>query len=167
MDFSSLLQAFESAVGDPAQGLPQDASLLIGRMTPLVNVDLLIQDDDGRTLLTWRDDEFFGAGWHLPGGVIRFKERAADRILACARQELGTEVSHDAEPLLILESIREPHDRGHLISLLYRCQLRGELVEAKKATADPPPAGQWHWHLHCPPNLVEVQAPYARFFRSP
>ena len=66
----------------------------------------------GRTLLTWRDDEFFGAGWHLPGGVIRFKELAADRVLACARQEAGIEVAHDAEPLTILETVREPRDRG-------------------------------------------------------
>jgi colanic acid biosynthesis protein WcaH len=42
----------------------------------MVNVDLFISDDQGRVLLTWRDDEIFGAGWHIPGGMIRYKETA-------------------------------------------------------------------------------------------
>jgi len=61
---------------------------LVSRVTPLVNVDLLIKDEQRRTLLTWRDDEFFGAGWHVPGEIIRYKESAADRIRTCARLEL-------------------------------------------------------------------------------
>jgi colanic acid biosynthesis protein WcaH len=40
----------------------------------------------GRTLLTWRDDESFGAGWHVPGGIIRYKETAADRIVRLRAQ---------------------------------------------------------------------------------
>ena len=52
-------------------------------LTPLVNVDLLIKDS-GRTLLTWRDDEFYGPGWHIPGGILGFKERALDRLAKVA-----------------------------------------------------------------------------------
>lgn len=101
----------------------------------------------------------------LAGGLIRFKERAAERIAACARDVLGSDVSHDAEPLMVLESIREPRVRGHLVSLLYRCRLHGELDDARRAIADPPSPGEWRWHDHCPPNLVAIQVPYAKFFR--
>lgn len=151
----------------PRQDLPEEVFLLVSRLTPMVNVDLLIQDDCGRTLLIWRDDEHFGAGWHLPGGVIRFKERASDRILACAQLELGTGVAHEPEPTAVVESIRRPDDRGHLVSLLYRCRLAGAPDEGRRASSDPPVIGQWRWHVHCPPDLVEVQAPYARFFTQP
>jgi hypothetical protein len=30
-------------------------------LVPMINVDLFISDDQGRLLLTWRDDEIFGA----------------------------------------------------------------------------------------------------------
>ena len=58
----------------------------------MINVDLLIRDDTDRTLLTWRHDAFYGPGWHVPGGIIRFKESAANRIAAVAQGELGTKV---------------------------------------------------------------------------
>ena len=128
------------------------------------NVDLLIQDDRSRTLLTWRDDEFFGAGWHLPGGIIRYKETAAERIRACAREELGADVASDAAPLLVVETIRRQATRGHFISLLFRCRLISLPDPAKRAATDTPVAGQWRWHQRCPPDLPVVQRPYAPFF---
>ncbi len=162
VDLNALVQHL-----DAKRGLPLDLFLLVSRLTPLVNVDLLIQDDGGRTLLTWRDDEFFGTGWHLPGGVIRFKERATDRILACAQEELGVAVTHAPEAEKIVETVRATDTRGHLVSLLYRCRLVGELDESRRAATEQPTAGQWRWHLHCPPNLVDVQAPYAGLFAQP
>lgn len=129
----------------------------------MINVDLLIQDDQGRTLLTWRDDEFFGAGWHIPGGIIRYKETAADRLRACAKLELGAEISFDSTPILISEMIREQETRGHCISLLYRCSLVSGLDRARQAK-NPPNGGEWAWHHAYPPDLLAVQSHYARFF---
>lgn len=167
MDLTTLVRQLDSALDDRREGLPTEVFLLVSKLTPIVNVDLLIQDDGGRTLLTWRDDEHFGTGWHLPGGVIRFKEHAADRIRACAQRELGVAVVHEPEPAAVVESIRQPDDRGHLVSLLYRCRLTGAPDDELRAISDPPLVGQWRWHVHCPPDLVEVQAPYARFFTRP
>ena len=129
----------------------------------MINVDLLIQDDRGRTLLTWRDDKFFGAGWHIPGGVIRYKETAADRVRACAKLELGADVAFDPLPILVSETIREEATRGHLISLLYQCSLLSSPDEARRAK-NPPGAGEWDWHDQCPQDLLGVQRQYVRFF---
>ena len=107
----------------PGSGCPRTSSASSAGSRRSINVDLLIQDDRSRTLLTWRDDEFFGPGWHVPGGIIRYKESAADRIRACAREELGADVSSDAAPLLVLERIGDQDTSGHHISLLYRCRL--------------------------------------------
>jgi ADP-ribose pyrophosphatase YjhB (NUDIX family) len=158
------IEALEAAVGDPRRGLPEDVFRFISRITPLITVDLLIQDDRSRTLLTWRDDEFYGPGWHLPGGIIRYKESAADRIRACAREELDADVSSDPGPLLVSESMREQDTRGHHISLLFRCRLLSPPDAGRRAASDPPPSGRWRWHDRCPPDLLEVQRPYARFF---
>jgi colanic acid biosynthesis protein WcaH len=164
MDLRALISAVESTLGNPHDGLPWDVFLFVSRITPLINVDLLIQDDRGRTLLTWRDDEAYGQGWHLPGGIIRYQESAADRIRACAREELGADVSCDPEPLLITETIRAQGTRGHVISLLFRCRLLSPPDDARRAGPDPPSSGHWRWHDRCPPDLLEVQGRYVRFF---
>jgi colanic acid biosynthesis protein WcaH len=154
----------ESVIGDPRQGLPEDVFLLVSRITPLINVDLLIQDDSGRTLLTWRDDEFFGSGWHVPGGIIRYKETAAERVRACAREELAADISFDPAPMFVMETILERRDRGHAISLLFRCRLLTAPDPAMAAGPESPSQGQWRWHEAAPLDLLDVQGQYARFF---
>jgi ADP-ribose pyrophosphatase YjhB (NUDIX family) len=159
------MAALESWIGNPTGGLPEEFFLFISRFTPLINVDLLIQDGERRTLLTWRHDEHYGAGWHIPGGIIRYKETAEERIRATARAELGAEVDFDPEPLAIEQSI-EPHrrDRGHFISLVYRCRLAGPPDEALRYAEGAPRRGQWAWHESWPPDLIPVQVRYRRFF---
>jgi colanic acid biosynthesis protein WcaH len=160
------ISALEGAISDARQGLPEEVFLFVSGITPLINVDLLIQDDADRTLLTWRDDEYCGQGWHIPGGIIRYKETSADRIRTCALEELGAEVSFEAAPLLVLETIRPHRSRGHFISLLYRCRLLTPLNETLRAADSyPHRAGTWRWHQGSPPDLLQEHAPYEQFFR--
>ena len=158
------IEILDAGVGDPRRGLADEIFRFVSRITPLVNVDLLIQDERSRTLLTWRDDEFYGPGWHVPGRIIRYKESAANRIRACAREELGADVSFDPAPLLLLEGIREEDTRGHHISLLFRCRLVSPPDEARRAISDPPSSGQWRWHERAPADLLEEQRLYEQFF---
>jgi ADP-ribose pyrophosphatase YjhB (NUDIX family) len=161
------LEAIQAHIADPRAGLPEAVFLFVSSVTPLVNVDLLIQDDAGRTLLTWREDAFYGPGWHFPGGVIRFQETAADRIRAVARQELGVEVEAEPAPDAVHEMIdAERRERGHSIALLYRCRLLGALAEARGASQLRPLPDQWAWHQGCPGNLISEHRVYQRFFHE-
>jgi colanic acid biosynthesis protein WcaH len=164
MDLHAAIGTLQDAAGNPAHGLPEEIFLLVSRITPLINVDLLIQDEAGRTLLTWRDDQYFGTGWHVPGGIIRYREMAADRVMVCAREELGAEIGFDPVPILVSETIRDQQDRGHFISLLYRCTLLGPPDERRRANLDPPRRGEWMWHHRCPSNLLAVQSQYGPLF---
>ncbi|MCU1234716.1 MAG: hydrolase [Candidatus Solibacter sp.] len=161
-------QAFDTLdgwVGEPAGGLPEDFFLFLSRYTPLINVDLLIQDDRRRTLLTWREDETYGAGWHVPGGIIRYKETAEERIRATAQRELGTDVAFGAEPMAIVQAIEpDRRERGHFISMVYRCRLTGPPDPALAHREGAPRRDQWAWHESCPPDLIPAQAVYRRFF---
>jgi ADP-ribose pyrophosphatase YjhB (NUDIX family) len=161
---SNAITTLESVIGDAHHGLPEEIFLFVSRIAPLVNVDLLIQDEARHTLLTWRDDEFFGAGWHVPGSIIRYKETAADRVQACARKELGAKVSFESIPLLVSEHISDKNSRGHAISLLYRCMLVTPPDEKRRAHSNSPSPGEWRWHESCPQNLLSAQVPYRRFF---
>lgn len=82
MKVDEAIEVLSAAVVDPPIGLPEEVFLFISRLTPMINVDLLIQDERKRTLLTWRDDERLGPGWHVPGGIIRFKEEIQLRVKA-------------------------------------------------------------------------------------
>jgi colanic acid biosynthesis protein WcaH len=165
VDLSEIVKQLKSSLGDPSQGLPEEVFLFVAAVTPMVNVDLLIRDDGGRTLLTWRDDGFLPAGWHIPGGIVRYKETLADRIAAVAATELGTTVTFRPEPLAVKELILPDWPvRGHFISFLYDCRLSGSLPEAMHCRGESHRAGQWAWHEKCPPGFMAVQDMYRDFF---
>lgn len=65
MKMKDAIDFLDKQISDPSQGLPEEVFLFLSRMTPIVNVDLLIKDEKGRTLLSWRDDIHSGTGWHV------------------------------------------------------------------------------------------------------
>lgn len=74
-DLSYLLNEALKQIPNSKAGLPQEAFYFVSQLTPMINVDLLVKNKLGQTLLTWRDDKFYGPAWHIPGGIIRFKEK--------------------------------------------------------------------------------------------
>ncbi|MEI7983545.1 MAG: NUDIX hydrolase, partial [Bacteroidota bacterium] len=50
------IEILNKQIPDPRLGLPEEVFLFISRLTPMVNVDLLIKDKKGLALLSWRDD---------------------------------------------------------------------------------------------------------------
>lgn len=92
-------------------------------MTPYVNVDILVKSKIYGTLLTWREDPHTGNGWHIPGGIIRFKEKIEKRILKVGKNELGINISKFKGPIEINQMISNKRERSHFISLLYNCEL--------------------------------------------
>lgn len=154
LELGDVLERLSQAIGDPSQGLPEEIFHFATTIVPMVNVDLLIKNKQRETLLTWRDDGFFPPGWHVPGGIIRYKETFRQRIHAVAANELGIRVRFKKKPIAINEIIMEPswRVRGHFISLLYRCTL-----------IRPPKVGECAWHSRCPDNLLPVHEIYRQF----
>jgi colanic acid biosynthesis protein WcaH len=121
----------------------------------------LIRNDKGQVLLTWRDDGYFGPAWHVPGGIVRFKESMEKRIREVARTELGCDVFFPEAPRAINQVIDPSRDvRGHFISLLYECTTSTEPRPELKFQGGMPMHGQWQWHDKCPQNLVSVHEMY-------
>lgn len=165
MDASEAIRLLQSVARDAGRGLPEEVFLFLSRMTPLVNVDLLIRDADKGFLLTWREDLHYGAGWHVPGGIVRFKEKLEHRIRETARLELGAAVVVESEPVAVLEAVDDQRDtRGHFISLLYRCQLTSLPDAGKQYAAGVPVAGQWCWHETWPEDMIAVHRHYHRYY---
>ncbi len=164
MDLDEAIAVLEAECGNPCSGLPEKIFLLLTRLTPIVNVDLLIKDDAGRTLLTWREDIYHGAGWHIPGGVIRYKEIAADRIAAVARLELRCDLTAEDRPMSLNECIAETQrNRGHCVSLLYRCTLTSPPPKELKYPGGKPHPGMFHYFDRAPENLLKVHHMYRKY----
>ena len=154
MDLAKAVAILDGAVPNPTEGLPDDVFYYISRTTPLINVDLLIKDETGRTLLAWRNDQYCGAGWHIPGGIIRFKETIETRIQKVAEREIGRPVEYDLTPVKITEMIHHHRaDRSHFISLLYACHVPSSFVPENKGLG-PRDAGYLQWHQGCPDDLI-------------
>lgn len=151
------IRLLEGQVTDPCLGLPEEIFLFVSRLTPLVNVDLLIKNDCGHVLLTWREDPIFGRGWHVPGGVVRLGESFADRIAAVAAGELGVGVSFEAAPLGIFETVEPSREsRTHHVSLLFGCRLTGEPDPERMAEGEEPRGGAWAWYSGCPDDFLQL-----------
>lgn len=151
-------------VEDARDSLPIDVFYFVSQLTPLINVDLLIKNKKGQVLLTWRDDRFYGPAWHIPGGIIRFKEKIEDRIHQVASLELGATVNFSSEPIHIRGLINQERDiRGHFISMLYLCELTSNPVDGKSFKAGQPKQGEWAWHDKAPDNLLKVHESFRKF----
>ena len=154
---AAAIDTIEATVTDAHRGLPLPVLYLASRLVPMVNVDLLVRDAQNRVLLTWRADEFYGPSWHIPGGMIRFKEEWGPRIAAVAHSELGTTVSFEPDPIAVRQPMHPTRaTRGHFISLLFDCRLTAPLDETRRAIEGGPRHGNWAWHGSRPPDLLEV-----------
>ena len=158
---NELYEEIKKANIDPANGLGEDLFLTVASLTPIVNVDILVVKD-GCVLLSWRDDEQCGSGWHLPGGCVRLKETLEQRLHVCAKKELGTDIICDMKPLLVTENINPKRDKGrtHFISFLYGCVLVDEnkllLLDSKEIK------GHLGWFNQIPEHFLSVQDFYRK-----
>lgn len=162
MDMERLRRELDAALVGAEGGLPDEVFSFVSSVTPMVNVDLLVSDEAGRVLLAWRKDER-SEGWHIPGGIVRFKETFAQRIHRTALKELGVDVSFDETPLKISEIFMPYQRRGHFISFLYRCRLPEgyDVGQQEKRSGED---GYLAWQ-NTIPSLVPGQGVYEEFLR--
>ena len=147
---------------DPTKGLPLDLFEFSTTILPFVNVDLLIQNKKGQILLSWRDDRYYGAGWQIPGGIIRMMESVDERIQKTAEREIGCKVLYDTEPIAVHENIirkkrenlKNQLERAHNIALLYYCRVpKGFIIDnGDKVETD---EGFLRWFDKFPENILD------------
>ena len=139
-----------TAPGGPAAEspprLPHDVWLGIVRNTPLVSVDLVCEDPEGRVLLGWRENRPARHSWFVPGGAIRKDERVAQALARVMRDELGLDTTPDHLPPL--DSLGtwqhlypddnfagEPGTSTHYVVLAWRLKLDAAQAEALRPDA--------------------------------
>ena len=147
---------------DPKEGLPLDLFEFSTTLFPFVNVDLLIQNDKGQILLSWRDDSHYGRGWQIPGRIIRMMETIDERIQKTAIREVGCKVEYESDPVVVHENIIRKYreglenqlERAHNIALLYKCIVPDDYVidNGDRAETD---EGFLRWFDRFPEDLLD------------
>ncbi len=150
------LEALLAKVSGRGGELPWPLFRFITEVAATSNVDLLVRDDAGRVLLAWRADPF-GAGWHVPGSIVRHREEVGHRIAACARDEFGCELRVADGPVAVVQIF---DDRGHSVSLCHLAALRGvpgrRVLEGKQV----PEPGDLRWFAGAPERLYPSHLVY-------
>lgn len=163
MNIAEAVEFLVKEVPNPSAGLPDEVFYYISRTTPLVNVDLLIKDENGRTLLAWRNDQYAGKGWHVPGGILRFKETLEERVQKVAETEIGVNISFDPTPIALNQLIHPEREiRSHFISFLYKCFLSSAFVPQNKGLSMED-KGYLMWYDFCPANLIKYHEVYRKY----
>lgn len=139
-------------------GIGEELYLAISQLTPSICVELIIKSPDhNSTLLTWRADKYYGPGWHVPGGVLRFKEKRLDRVSKVALSELKTPAITVKGPIGNHEIFnKERNIRGHFISFIYAVELEQRPPSLLRA-GNKPRNGEWKWFKTAPKNLIPNQ----------
>lgn len=155
---------------DARNGIPEKVFLAISTLMPVPNVDLLIQDKSNRILLSWRDDMYFGKGWHIPGGCIRFKETMLERVQETAILELNSKVDINPVPIAVRDVIvgkgeKDPRVRAHHLAILFECRLPEQycINNLGKTERD---AGYLKWFRRIPDNILKVHDCYRDIFEK-
>lgn len=159
-----LIKKLEKYIRKPQYGLPEEIFLFLTRISPVINVDLLIKNKKNETLLTWRPKgEKYPAGWHIPGGIIRFKEKISSRIDLTAKNEIGCKIKYAKFPIDFNEIHLNQINRSHFISLLYNCKIMSKPKKELKYIKGKPILGQWKWFSRCPKNIIVPHKKYKKF----
>lgn len=147
----------------PENGLPEDVFLMISALIPIANVDLFVMNDKKEILLLWRDDKYFGKGWSIPGGCMRFGETLEDRVHKTALNELGQDVFIIEGPITALDVIRGANTqlkfsniRGHNITIPFLCK-PSTYVKLNK---------NLKWFNKIPDDILEVHHVYGELFKK-
>ena len=142
--------------------LSEEEFLYISSRTPLINVDLFIVNEYDEVLLSWRDDDLCGTGWHIPGGIIRHGETMKERLEKTARRELGFIPKFEKNPCKITEIFLNQKYRDHFISFLFKGYCRRSEI---RTVTEPEQPGNRCWFDHFP-GLIYSQKTYEDYLKS-
>lgn len=117
--------------------ISEEQFLTIVDATPMVSIDLIIENQNDDVLLGKRLNRPAMGYWFVPGGRIRKNERLSDAMARISSTELGTEISlHDTRLLGAYEHIYDDNYSGkkgintHYVVLAYKIPVQNDFIFA-------------------------------------
>jgi 8-oxo-dGTP diphosphatase len=105
--------------------------------TPLLTVDCVVLDQEGRILLIRRNNPPFQGCYALPGGFVEIGETVEDACRREVKEETGVDIS--ALRLVGVYSAPDRDPRAHTCSVAFFSRVRGAAAKA----GDDAKAAEW------------------------
>jgi ADP-ribose pyrophosphatase YjhB (NUDIX family) len=102
--------------------LPHDEFLKTFEKVPRVAFNLLIEDPEGRVLLTKRSIPPEQDLWHFPGSFLLKEETINECLQRIARDEFGYDLQEKPQLAGVFEDL-DKDPRGHVIDIIYKVTL--------------------------------------------
>lgn len=142
--------------------LSRDAFLAVLRDTPLISIDLIVEDRQGKVLLGWRRNAPARDFWFVPGGRVRKDERLDLAFTRLCIEELGLEYATIAsasfmgvyEHFYPDNALSVPNFGTHYVVLAYRLCIDPEALDLPKDQH-----AAYRWGL--PNELLQDQSVHA------
>jgi len=137
--------------------------------TPLVSIDLILENPQGEILLGIRTNQPAQGYWFVPGGRIRKNEPLADAFRRISAAELGKELSIDGAELLgAFDHIYDDNFLGtagintHYVALGYKVKTADEFA----VVSDEQHSSMQWWPKDRLLNDPQVHENTKRYFKS-
>lgn len=111
--------------------IDKETFLQIVDSTPLVSIDFILENQQGKVLLGMRNNSPAQGYWFVPGGIIRKNERLSDAFKRISSVELGAElIITDAKLIGAFEHIYKDNFLGkqgintHYVVLAYKIKTK-------------------------------------------
>ncbi len=153
-DQAELVRLLRHVVEEDGGFIPDVAYRQLHGIVPWPAVEVLIYDQEGRCLLTYRDDDF--KGWHIPGGYMKPGEGYLD---ACHRHVRKENIVRDLKYALLIASYAWRHGEhpfGYPLSLICACRAEGEISERPDLK----------WFREIPHDLIPQHRPFLKYFQG-
>jgi 8-oxo-dGTP diphosphatase len=108
------------------QKLSQEEFLKTFERVPRVAFNLLIEDGEGKVLLTKRAIPPEEGSWHFPGSFLLKDEAINECLQRVARDEFGYTLLEKAQLAGVFEDLNKD-PRGHIIDVVYKVILKDQL----------------------------------------
>jgi colanic acid biosynthesis protein WcaH len=131
--------------------------------SPLVSIDLLIENSQGQFLLGQRTNKPAQGFWFVPGGRIRKAESLADAFARLTLEELGMELSITDAKLqgpydhFYTDSVFGDSISTHYVAIAYHLKLTAA-IEAQLVSQQLPVAQHHLYQWLSPESLLAMQA---------
>lgn len=128
--------------------LDKDSFRSVVDATPLISIDLIVQDPQGRVLLGQRVNRPAVNYWFVPGGRIRKNETLDDAFIRLTRTELGCEFPRSQAQFqgvyehLYNDSVFGEGPNTHYVVLAYRLLIDVTVLELPEYQHS-----DYHWWL--------------------
>ena len=140
--------------------------------TPLVSIDLIIEDIQGNVLLGKRTNRPAQGYWFVPGGRIRKNETIADAITRIASTELGIDLSiNDVQLIGSYDHIYDDNYLGedgvntHYVVLAYSLKLPGVIEVSTDRIEDDQHSEMRYWAKEALLEADDVHPNTKAYFR--